>query len=324
MPKWNTQIDIQYLIARMTCIDIVLRRAVHRWQRADQNPLDEFRGLYVSDEDAIKLLERPFGSSWGQNVPLSKKEEAAFAAKLSEATKQLEVMAKHAQTEKTTLRLDYLQSAFELDVFEMNVFMLCLMPFFDLRYERIYAYLQDDVSRRRPSIGLVLDLLCEPGVPRLSYYNYFDESTFLFSRHLLALAPASTSDDSTFLRQTLTIDPSIVSWLVGRYRPHEALGADGVLSQPVENDIDSLLAANLKLELDSVTAVDPVVGFWGPDQVAKSAAANCLAVRMQKPLLTVHLDKTSKTEQSPMRILRLALRDAKMTDAVLYLSGWDA
>ena len=34
----------------------------------------------------------------------------------------------------------------------------CLAPELDHRYERLYAYLHDDMSRRQPTIGLVLDL----------------------------------------------------------------------------------------------------------------------------------------------------------------------
>ena len=41
--------------------------------------------------------------------------------------------------------------------------MIALAPEIDLRYERLYAYLHDDVSRRHPSVDLALNLDCGAG-----------------------------------------------------------------------------------------------------------------------------------------------------------------
>ena len=45
--------------------------------------------------------------------------------------------------------------------FEMDVLLVAFAVEVDLRYERLYAWLQDDATRRRPSVALALDLLCE-------------------------------------------------------------------------------------------------------------------------------------------------------------------
>ena len=42
----------------------------------------------------------------------------------------------------------------------IDVLLICLASELDLRYERLYAYLQDDVTRKQPSVDLVLNLLC--------------------------------------------------------------------------------------------------------------------------------------------------------------------
>ena len=72
-----------------------------------------------------------------------------------------------------------------LDAFEMDVILLCLAPALDLRYERLYAYLQDDVSRKRPTVNLALDLLCEPGVARLKTLERFGENGRLLQHALI-------------------------------------------------------------------------------------------------------------------------------------------
>src|SRR5919202_1569654 len=64
-------------------------------------------------------------------------------------------------------RFERLAQLFELDAFEQEALLICLAPDVDLRYERLYAYLQDDVTRRRPSVDLVLRLLQPVGEARV-------------------------------------------------------------------------------------------------------------------------------------------------------------
>ncbi|MBZ0309198.1 MAG: ATP-binding protein, partial [Anaerolineae bacterium] len=54
----------------------------------------------------------------------------------------------------------WLKNAFALNDFDLAVMLVALAPEVDLRYERLYAYLQDDVTRKRPCVDLVLNLLC--------------------------------------------------------------------------------------------------------------------------------------------------------------------
>jgi Winged helix domain, variant len=57
------------------------------------------------------------------------------------------------------LRLDELENFFDLSSFERDIFLICLAPEFDLHYERIYAYLQDDVTKTLPEIDFVSDMI---------------------------------------------------------------------------------------------------------------------------------------------------------------------
>lgn len=58
------------------------------------------------------------------------------------------------------LRLDELARLFQLSELEVGILLLCLAPELDLRYERLYAYLQDNVTHKRPTVELALTLLC--------------------------------------------------------------------------------------------------------------------------------------------------------------------
>src|SRR5690606_20451540 len=64
--------------------------------------------------------------------------------------------------------------------------------------------------------------------------------------------------------------------------------------------------------------------FSGPDQMAQELAAQWLALRRKQPLLTVDVAQLAAAEQPLIPLLQLALRDAALTGAIAYLTGWDA
>ncbi|MEP7359689.1 MAG: ATP-binding protein, partial [Anaerolineales bacterium] len=176
----NDDLSLAYLQAELARIDVLIQREVRRWQLAGQDPNDTFRGLRVSDEEAVGLLGRPFGASWGATAELGA-ERAGFEAAAEAARQRVDEIAARAERQGVTLRLRHLVETFGLDPFDLDAFLICLAPALDLRYERLYGYLQDDVTRRRASVNLVLDLLCEPGPGRLLQLTRFADGAPLLA-----------------------------------------------------------------------------------------------------------------------------------------------
>ena len=116
-------------------LDERLRTAVGEAAR-DDSADDALRGLYISDEHALELAA---GSSTGDPDKL-----------LSAAADRL-----------------------ALDALDSAVLGVCAGPELHPRYGRLYAYLQDDVTRRLASPRLVADLLCGDGVARVDVLACF-------------------------------------------------------------------------------------------------------------------------------------------------------
>ncbi len=319
-------ISLRHLEAELLRIDVLIHREVWRWQQAGQDPTDAFRGQYVSDAEASALVKRPLGTSWGQTVVLKPEERQAYANALARAEQHVQALTEAARRQGHTLRLEHLATAFGLDRFDLDTLLICLTPTLDLRYERLYGYLQDDVTRKRPSVNLVLDLLCEPGTERLLRLSHFADDAPLFRYHILERVSEPGPGKPPLLSQTLGVDEAIVAWLLGDYQPHADLGAHAILLRPEENETDRLLAASLEAHLrwDALCAPEqPLVVFYGPDEAGQGAAARLLAAQAGRPLLTVDLEAVTRAEQPPARALRLTLRDARLTGAIPYLAGWD-
>src|SRR4051795_11447272 len=131
-------------------IDRRVMAAVERVAASDPNPNDPFRGLYISDETALRLTR-------GESATSADERLAAVTAALG------------------------------LDLLEAAVLAVCAAPELNPRYGRLYAYLQDDVTRKLPSPRLVGHLLEGGGVSAADAMRSFDRDRPLRARGALRL-----------------------------------------------------------------------------------------------------------------------------------------
>jgi hypothetical protein len=138
--------SLVHLFSRIAILEARVQTAVDRRRATDPDPSDRFRGLYVSDAQVDQLLAGPLRLDPG---PLPE---------LVAALAQVEARADLAESGGAELRLRRLIPAFDLDEIDLEILLVALAPDLDARFERLYAYLHDDVSRRRASVGLALEL----------------------------------------------------------------------------------------------------------------------------------------------------------------------
>jgi hypothetical protein len=135
-------------------IEARVRAAVARRRATDPETDDRFRGLYISQVHVDRLLAQ-------KSVPASPDSGAA------QARDEIEAAADAAERDGADLRLRRLARNFHLDEIDIELLLIAMAPDVDVRFERLYGYLQDDVSRRRASIGLGLELC---GLPSSGAY----------------------------------------------------------------------------------------------------------------------------------------------------------
>ncbi|MBM4423899.1 MAG: hypothetical protein FJ030_10965 [Chloroflexi bacterium] len=318
---------MQHLLCELARIDALIRREVMRWQSVGQNPNDDFRGLRITDDDAVALSARPFGVSWGQIARLDSKIEDGFTRSLAEAERKIVAASDAARLAGDMPRLERLEATFGLDRFDLDVLLIALAPALDNRYERLYGYLQDDITRRRPSVNLALDLLCGPDADRLRRLPRFADDAPLFAHRLLERIPDSANAKPSPLNYILLPDESIIAWLLGDYRSHPALRAQARLLPPVATATDRLLAMSAWPDIERAAAQPghwPLLVFHGVNEAGQEAAARQLAAAIHRPLLHVNLPGAINSESSPLIVLNIALRDARLTGAIPFFTGWDS
>ena len=140
----------RHLLARLELIEARVAAAVARRRASDPDPDDRFRGLYISDPQVDALLDR---TGAGPLVPPDASAESAAGLA------RCETQADAAEAAGADLRLRRLARSFGLDPLDVELLLVALVPDLDPRFERLYGYLHDDVTRRRASVGLALELV---------------------------------------------------------------------------------------------------------------------------------------------------------------------
>ncbi|MEE6296180.1 AAA family ATPase [Georgenia wangjunii] len=149
--------SIAHLVGRVRVVEERVRALVVERRAVDPAPDDPFRGLYLSEETVDRLLAaHGEGTVPGAGAPPSAVEEAL-------ARVETEADVREAAGER--LRLRETARAFGLDALDVELLLVALACDLDARFERLFGYLNDDVTRRRPSVAVAL-ALC--GVPLAS------------------------------------------------------------------------------------------------------------------------------------------------------------
>jgi hypothetical protein len=141
--------SVRHLAARLELIETRIRAAVARRRATDPDPDDRFRGLYISDLQVDEML------AGGTAPTLPAAPDPTFIERL----RAVEADAEVAEAAGADVRLRRLVRSFDLQPLDVELLLVALAPDLDPRFERLYGYLHDDVSRRRASIGLALELV---------------------------------------------------------------------------------------------------------------------------------------------------------------------
>src|SRR6202008_451139 len=92
-----------------------------------------------------------------------------------------------------------LVASFGLNTLDSIILLLSLAPEFDVRYERIYGYLQDDVSQRHPTVNLMMNLLGGSVTERFAVWQRLSAEMPLRQHRLINCAADPSGPQSGFL-----------------------------------------------------------------------------------------------------------------------------
>ncbi|WP_075744047.1 MULTISPECIES: ATP-binding protein [Actinoalloteichus] len=282
------------LLRRLAAVEEQVRGLVAARRAADPEPADPYRGLYLSEEAVLRILaDRPAppAGTNGDDRPST------------------------VDDELPATRLGVLARRFGLSRLDVDLLLIALAPDLDGRFERLYAYLNDDVTRRRATVALALELADLPQAGRGRFRLAPDAP--LIAGGLLRVEET----DRPMLSRSLRVPDRVVAHLLG----HDALDADlaGLLrlvatdSRRTGGGEPDALPARLAAVLATGTRL---LYLHAPDGDGAASAVATLAAARRDALVIDATRLIQVTESSALRdLLLLVAREARLRGAGLIL-----
>ncbi|MEA2174266.1 MAG: hypothetical protein QOD00_1858 [Blastocatellia bacterium] len=272
---------------------------------------DPHRGLYIGQSDIDRLLARPAG------LPLStgsSSQGKSLFHKLNEYPSGLTALAE----------------MYGLSGFDLDLMIIALAPELDLRYERVYAYLQDDVTRRHPSVDLALNLLCSTAEAKLARRAHFGSDAPLVQHGLVQLLADPAHLRPPLLSHYIKLEDQVVRFLLGQKSLDARLVSCCRLISPSASLASLHVSEEVKRALPVLLAETSKSGqplklyFQGPKGARKMQAAEAIAQKSKCALLIVDVGAALASAMDFEQLSKLIFREAGLQGALLYLDGMDA
>ncbi|MFI6151198.1 AAA family ATPase [Kitasatospora sp. NPDC051170] len=267
---------------RLREVERRVREAVRERRAEDPDPDDPYRGQYLAPEAVERIL----------------------ASDAAVRTAGAAAGATSAAPPPPGTRLARLADAFGLLPVDLDLLTVALAPDLDRRFEQLYGYLNDDLTRRRPTIGLALALCALPsagaGRFRLSARSP------LVAGGLLEVA----DPERPLLSRELRVPDRVAAHLLGDDEPDAALAGIAHRATPAgaENGLPALSGFTYLLDRSGHAAPRALAALAadGPPPLAVDAAA--------LGALTAHGHRD---------LVRALAREARLTGAGVVLGPLD-
>ena len=324
----------EHLSDEMRRLDMLIRlRLLREHHTNPPNLLDQFRGLVLADEEITRLLadaERPHSGDTPLHCEPQEQHELATAlSQLEDAIQQR--LAASAQ-DGMSLSLPMLAQLFHLTRFEQWCLIICLAPELDRKYEKLYAYLQDDVTRKKPSPDLVLNLLCQTMPERLAARSVFDPWAPLLKYRLVQITDNVPDSPTPLLQRCLKLDDRIVNCLLGFRQLDARLDQMAAVTTPRPATLSGAIAdlrvqicGFLQTQFSASQAQLPNVIFYlyGPYGSGRRALAEAVSHDIGLPLMVGDVEQMLSGSLGFAEAIWLLCREAVLQPAVLCLEHVD-
>jgi AAA+ superfamily predicted ATPase len=319
----------EHLADELRRLDLLIRLRVAEFRRDDPAAAGppEQPHLYVSHAE-VDRLARPAAP-----VREAPPEAAAIRRELAELHGEIAGRLSDSGPAGVELRLPLLGRLFGLSPLELQTVVICLAPELDRKYDRLYAYLQDDITRKKPSLDLVLDLAGGDRASRWRLRRAFSDPGPLARAGLVETtddpqSPSGSSDLARFLK----LDARVLAFLLGSDAPDARLRPVARVHPPHEDEelADPELTGGMTRLAERFLAGEPaarrktVFYLHGPYGAGKRDLARAVSGGLGCPTIAVDVEALLGADGGGETALRLAFREGLLLQAALSLESFQA
>jgi SpoVK/Ycf46/Vps4 family AAA+-type ATPase len=312
--------SLEHLMEELRRIDLMVNLNLEK-RRAEQGAsVDGFQGLYISEEEVDTILKKsPYKFNtddlWTQQL-----------LKIETLGKEINEKKAQSASQGIELRLHIMSQLFKLKPIEIDTLLICIAPELDMRYEKLYSYLQDDITKKRPTVDLVIKLLCsslEEGFRAREICSPFSP---LIKNHLIYLSGEEAQ--IPLLSRPIKVDERMIFFLLGSDLIDPLIRNFSKLIYPKRTFNELILEDNKKKELMELVKRYPgnniplIFFFHGPYGTGKKMAAQAACSELRIPMLVI--DSKALIKDESLFILDMILREAQLQNSSVYFEGIDA
>jgi AAA+ superfamily predicted ATPase len=309
----------RHLRDELARVDFLVRAQVVRWQMmiAAHKPEQLWGMVHVTEAEIVHYLAAPAGAP--DHVP-DEVLDVVQPFQTAEIAATARIRRAVAETPPSVdLRLERLCNAFGLGEVERDVVLLCLLPEIDVRYRRIFGYLQDDASRSHPSVELVCQVVSHKTGSLEASRAMFEPNQSLVRHHVIGLKGDSENRSGRFAH----LDDRIVSTLLGSDQPDSRLR--GIVADLVGGAhwdqlfADPGLIARLREFADHAIGESVLVVLHGPQGSGREKAARTICTHRGLRLLRFDVEAALNSLSRFELLVDLVYREAILLRSALYV-----
>ncbi|TFH47138.1 MAG: AAA family ATPase, partial [ANME-2 cluster archaeon] len=313
--------NLEHILDELRRIDRIVQYDIKKNRKIWQEVNNNFSGLYISEEEVNSILQtQPF---------VIYNEDLDFDPELDEIeTFHREIKRKKVETINNgkKLRLQILEELFQLTSFDVDVLLICLAAELDLRYEKLYSYLQNDVTKKRPSVDLTIKLLCHSVIEGYKARDNFAVTAPLIKNHFIHLISDRQEDELPLLSKYIKVDERIINYLLESDEIDSKIRNFSSLIKPKKKFEDLVLPEELKNIFIEFAKLDnrnkaTMFFFQEPYGTGKKTIAEAICNEFGTALLVV--DSKVLLEDLSFKTLTFILRECLLQDSSLFLDGFD-
>lgn len=300
------------LINELQRIDLIIRLYYEKWRKEHSKDDDDLLGLCITEKEVNAIME-------AQTYEL---EANSMNEKIQTICRDI---YKSLEKEKS-LRLHDLQKLFDLDSFEVGTLLICLASELDMKCEKLCSYLQNDITKKRPTVDLVINMLCPSLEEKFKAREYFSPSAPLMKNGLVYFIGDESKENIPLLSRPIKVDERIIDYLLGleeidhRIRTFSTMKKELIKSFDDSIFPDSEKKTFIELLKYRSNIRNPIFYFYGAYGTGKKLTAEIICKELGMPLLLV--DSNVLMKGDPLDTLGIIIREARLQNSSLYLEGF--
>lgn len=317
----------EHIEDELSCLDLKIQLLLRDKESQNlENPSlsQQWKGLVISSDEVEELLQAKHRSLQRDA------EHDALLNELKSLEERIQGRRKLSEEEHRFLTLPYLAKTFQLSPFEEQVLIICLAIEVNRKYEKIFAYLQDDLTCKWPTVDLVYRLvgLTSPDV----YWarQFFSEESKLV-KYFFSLEETSSPQQS-LLTKRLKLDERMIQFMLDIGQIDEAIQSFTTIVYAHETPPPLLVGEDVQRKLrrfivqhyqkTNEAQRNIIFNLWGFEGAGKKLQAQHFAHYVERPLMIVQLKQMLEGDNYET-LLSHVLREAIIQRVVLCFQDFD-